>query len=197
MATGSSSSTSNPANNNDMTHNNKLKVGDLAPNFKAKLWNGETFELSHLKGKKVWLAFFRHAGCPLCNLRVHEMIVKYDQLKEGLNIVAVFQSPASSIAEYAGKQNPPFPLIADPNEELYKLYKVTSSRFGLIHPGNLLALIRAFKKGFILGRREGTATRVPADFLIEENGTISTAFYGEKVSDHIPFDNVMSFVKTK
>ena len=59
------------------------------------------------------------------------------------------------------------------------------------HLGNLPLLRKAFQLGFKIGKREGTVTRIPADFLIHADGSIHTAFYGEKIGDHIPFESVM------
>lgn len=171
-----------------------LKKGSLAPSFNGTLWNGESFDSATLRGVKIWLAFFRYASCPLCNLRVHEMIKNYDNFQKlGISIVAVFQSSPESIADSVGKQKPPFPLIADPHESLYNLYGVGASHSGFAHPGNLPKFAKAMKAGFMPGRVEGTLTRMPADFLIDRNGMIALAYSGGKIADHIPFDEVQKF----
>ncbi|MFZ5697124.1 MAG: redoxin domain-containing protein [Pseudomonadota bacterium] len=65
-------------------------------------------------GQKVWLAFFRYAGCPLCNLRVHQMIQRHDAWeRQGLKIVASFQAPVEEVAANVGEQNAPFPIVCD------------------------------------------------------------------------------------
>jgi len=122
------------------------------------------------------------------------MIRQHDNLKKfGLEVITVFQSPKESISEYVGKQKPPFPLISDPEEVLYGLYGLDASTLGFFHPGNLPLLKNAFQLGFKMGKREGTVTRIPADFLVNSDGTIHTAFYGDKIGDHIPFESVMKF----
>lgn len=172
----------------------RLKPGDMAPDFGCELWDGSSFDLKSWRGKKTWVAFFRYASCPLCNLRVHEMIRQHDTLKKfGVEVVSVFQSPKESISEYVGQQKPPFPLISDPEEKLYALYGLDASTVGFFHPGNLSLLRKAFQLGFKMGKREGTVTRIPADFLVNPDGTIHTAFYGDKIGDHIPFESVMHF----
>lgn len=173
-----------------------LAAGTAAPDFEAAVWNGEKIKLSSLRGRKVWLAFFRYAGCPLCNLRVRDIIVRHDEFKaKNLQVLAVFQSPPESIARYVGKQAPPFPLLSDPREELYKLYELQCSLAGFVSLKNTGRLAEAMKAGFKPGKPEGTKTRVPGDFLIDEKGVIQDAYYGEVIADHIPLERVDAFLK--
>lgn len=177
---------------------NNVKTGEEALDFTAETWKGETLELKSLSGSKVWLAFFRYAACPLCNLRVHEMMKKNERYEEaGLKIVAVFQSPPEKMAEYVGKLDPPFPLIADPQEKLYKLYGLGSSPVGFMNPGMLWKIAKAYKSGVLkIGAPDGTVDRIPGDFLIDENGVVRDIFNGSDISDHIPFDRINAFIGT-
>ncbi|MEE8484700.1 MAG: redoxin domain-containing protein [Nitrospinota bacterium] len=173
---------------------NKLTGGVVAPDFTAQTWRGDGFSLHSLKGKKVWLAFFRYAACPLCNLRVREIIVNYgDITKNGLEIISVFQSPPESIAKYVGKQKPPFTMLSDPEENLYELYRLETSVAGFLNPANIVTGVKAMTSGFMPGKIEGSVTRIPGDFLIDAEMKIQTAFYGNAIKDHIPIDMVMAF----
>ena len=126
----------------------RLSQGSKAPDFEARDWNGKTIRLSAVPGKR-WLAFFRYASCPLCNLRVHQIVGKHEELTRGsLSVVAVFQSPSESIARNVGKQAPPFPIIADPDERLYALYGLETSLGGYLSPRNFGRLAHALALGF-------------------------------------------------
>jgi peroxiredoxin len=173
----------------------RLQPGVEAPSFTARTWDAREIRLGDYLGGPVWLAFFRYAACPLCNLRVHQMIARYEQLTEnGLVLLTVFQSPASSVAEYVGKQAPPFPILCDPEEALYALYGLEASLVGFLAPSNLKELRQAKKLGFpALGPMEGTKTRLPADFLIDAGGVIRDAFYGSRTAESIPFERVAQF----
>jgi hypothetical protein len=71
----------------------RLQAGDLAPAFTLPTLDGSNFSLGALRGKRTLLAFHRHAGCPYCNLRVHELINAHPQLERaGVQVVAVFGS---------------------------------------------------------------------------------------------------------
>ncbi|MDH5784516.1 MAG: hypothetical protein OEZ16_02775 [Chromatiales bacterium] len=41
-------------------------------------------------------------------------------------MIAVFQSPADKIRQYAGRQHTPLAIIADPDRRLYRRYGVES-----------------------------------------------------------------------
>lgn len=172
----------------------RLTAGTNAPDFTATVYNREPLRLSALQGKKVWLAFFRYAGCPLCNLRVHQMIQRYASWQaQGLQIVAVFQAPVEEVAANVGEQNAPFPIVCDPDETLYRLYGLESSLGGYLSPKNLPLIAEALKEGFTPGAMHGTKTRLPADFLIDKTGRIVETFYAGTIGEHIPFDRVDAF----
>ncbi len=93
----------------------RIAAGQTAPDFTATVHGSKPLlTLSALSGRKVWLAFFRYAGCLLCNLRLHQMIERYrDWSAKGLEIVAVFQAPVEQVAHYVGKQKAPFRVVCD------------------------------------------------------------------------------------
>jgi thioredoxin-dependent peroxiredoxin len=175
----------------------RIQSGDKAKDFTVRDLNGNPLALQDFKGKKLMLSFFRYASCPFCNLRIHDLIVRHASLeKQGLSLVAVFQSPEESIRQYAGKQNPPFPIIPDPARELYRAYGVEPS-----WPGFLKGMFRAgpflsaLTKGFLPGKVEGETAMIPADFLIGPDLVVRSAYYGKDISDHIPLADVEAWLK--
>ena len=170
----------------------KLTTGDKSPDF-------ESFDFKGIKqtlletNQPVLLTFFRHAGCPMCNLRTRQLILAYDRLKQyNLKIISVFESPAASIRRDVGRQQPPFPIIPDPERKLYKRFGVTISWTGFVkiffvRPRHVFEAI--FKNGFIPKFAEATPM-MPADFLINPDGTIRVAYYGKDIGDHLPFDEL-------
>ena len=175
----------------------RLKGGMPAPNFQVTSLYNEDLELSALKGKKVMVSFYRYASCPMCNLRIHELIGKYDNWsKNDFEMIAVFQSPDESLKKYVGKQDAPFPIVGDPNHKLYKAYGVQGN-FAKLVLGSVLKpgkLIKGISKGFHIGKIETDITMIPADFLIDQHGVIHTAYYGKDASDHIATALVDSFL---
>jgi peroxiredoxin len=108
-------------------------------------------------------------------------------------MVAVFQSPADKIRNYAGRQEPPFPIIADPDRGLYKAYGVETSWTGMARAVvvRFPDLIRAIlAEGFLPGTIEGEVQRLPADFLIAPDGRVQCAYYGRDIGDHLPLESL-------
>ncbi len=172
--------------------------GQLAPAFTATTFKGESINLLDYKGKKVWLAFHRWASCPLCNMRIQEVQERYAEFQEqGIELIAVFQSPPENIAKYVGKGDPPFAIIADPDLVLYDMYNVRPNWMGLMYPRVIIGAIRAVLMGFFSVKIDGPLAMIPADFLVDPEGLVWRAYYGEAASDHIPYDDVFDFGKDK
>lgn len=124
------------------------------PEFSVMDINGEIQSPEKYMGQKWMLSFFRYASCPACNLRIHELTKVYDELQEkGFSILAVFESPKESILDYVAKDELPFPIIPDPERELYKLYSIESSWIKYILGAP--TVMKAILKGIFPGKMEG------------------------------------------
>lgn len=175
-----------------------MKLKQVAPNITLTTIDDVEFNLNQIKGKQIWLGFYRYSSCPLCNIRINEIIKRFNDFSsKGLEIVCVFQSPTSTMREFVGKQKPPFTLLSDTSEDSYRTYKLQKSLFGMFYPSNICHLIKAFKLGFLKrGKMDGTKTRIPGDFLIDENFCIQKIYYGKSFGDHIPLEQVYSFIES-
>jgi peroxiredoxin Q/BCP len=165
---------------------------EKAKDFIAITHRGERISLEQFKGRKVWLAFFRYASCPLCNLHIHSIIKRYDEFeKAGIVFLPVFQSSVEEVMKYAGGLNLPFPIICDPAQELYKLYDVGSSYKGFISASVLLKMSKAFMSGFLPGKIQGDISRLPSDFLFSENQEIIFRYDGKDIGDHADLEIIL------
>lgn len=174
----------------------RLRTGNPAPPIKTIDMDGRSIQLADFCGQKLLLAFFRYASCPLCNLRISQLIRHQPELQtHGLHILAIFQSPLERLQQYAGRQRAPFPVIADPDGRLYRLYGVESSWVGFLR-GSLRvgALATAAARGFLPGPMDGDKARIPADFLIGPDLVIQTAYYGTDIGDHLPLPNIRQWL---
>jgi peroxiredoxin len=174
----------------------RLKPGEKAPAFATDDWQDNRIEPFGTHSGVTLLSFFRYASCPLCNLRVRELITKYERFVEnGIRILGIFQSPAERIAHYVGTQSPPFPLVPDPDLTLYRLYGVESSWRGFARAWTL-GIPQVYRavvaNGFLPGTMENNIHRVPADFLIAPDGKLIDVYYGRDIGDHMPMDRVFS-----
>lgn len=177
----------------------KLKVGDSAPDFIAKDIFDRDIIMSDLRGNKIFLAFFRNVNCPFCNMRVHQLSKKQNDLtKAGLKMVFFFESSTKHLQRSIfHREVSEVPLIGDPEKEIYKKYGIESS---------LLKTMSTFlNKGAFAKKKEGENfnvpeekeknddTLIPADFLIDEKGKIVKVHYGKNVSDHLDIKEIENF----
>lgn len=175
----------------------KLEAGDKAPDFEAVDTNGTIEKLSQYKGQKVMLAFFRYASCPVCNFRIHELIENYDDIRsKGYKIIAIYESSNITLNEYLSETKVPFTVIGDPKLKLYKQYAVEKSFWKTVGSVFKKQPMQAKKEGKKLFskkyKRDGNLSRLPADFLIDENGILTTVYYGQNVGDHLPIEKILN-----
>jgi peroxiredoxin len=165
----------------------RLQPGDLAPAFTLPALDGSNFSLGALRGKRTLLAFHRHAGCPYCNLRVHELIKAHPQLTmAGVQVVAVFGSSVQGLQERVGQQNPPFTLVADEDDAIHTLYGTQRSLLGSLSPALLPKWLEGYRLGIKHGSTDNQATRLPADFLIGPDLRLEGVLYGKNAVEHMP-----------
>ena len=183
-----------------VTAHERLGAGERAPDFQAQTMDGTTVRLSDYRGKPLWLAFFRYARCPLCNFRIHELVSQWAQTfaERDFTMVGVFQSPPDGLKGLMERHDPPFTVVPDPELKLYTDYRLETSMSGAMGADVRHALAGARKAKIpILHTWDGPVTRVPADFLIDGDGIIQQAFYGENIAQHIPFEDVTRFLDAR
>ena len=169
----------------------KITKGQTAPIFKTKdIWGNE-FDLTANASQKTLLMFFRYAECPLCNLRLSEIQRSIDLFsKNEIRLVAVFQSPATSLlTQIVSRHTFEFIILGDPERILYDLYDVKPSwtkAFKFFTVNGIQHFLAAWKLNYKPGKVEGKLHQIPADFLIDENNRLQIAHYGSSVVDHLP-----------
>lgn len=171
-------------------------MNERAKDFKAKTHLNEEISLIEYQGQKIWLAFYRYASCPLCNLHINDIIKRYDEVKNsGLIFLPVFQSPPSEVQKYAGKDEIPFQIICDPKEDIYKLYNVGKSYGGFVSLSVMAKGMKAMMSGHMPGKMEGEISRLPSEFLINENFEIVYRYDGKNIGDHPSLDTILEKAK--
>jgi peroxiredoxin len=172
----------------------KLKNQSLAPEFSTADVYGNSINLADYRGHKVLLSFHRYVGCPICNLRVHS----FEQLNnDGVKVINVYESKPETMRKYLKDSSFIATFIADRDAQLYKHYGVEKSWFqfvvGLLK-GGVLKGIEGIKlyKGGIKGMPipDGLFSRIPADFVIDEQGIIIEAYYGKHLGDELSIEKI-------
>jgi len=172
----------------------KLSVHQPAPLFKTKDVYGNEIDLKKLRGQKVYLAFERNAGCPVCNLRTHELLKQSEFFKiNNAVVVMIYESSVEKMKEYLGDDTHPFHFVADPQNNLYSQYGVETSvlKFFASMFNGLMSKVKQgtklFKKPI---KQDGHLTRIPSEFIVGEDGTLSLVHYGAFIGDHLPLETL-------
>lgn len=145
--------------------------------------------------RRTLLCFFRDAACPFCNSRIYQLTSEYQNLSAlGLDIVAVFTSTPEQVKRFVAHQKRPFPVVADPTSTAHTKYGIERSFWRKLK--GIVTRMPTLIKGLRIVGLAGlnTTNLMPADFLIDEDGTIVEAYYGSDAGDHIPFERVELFV---
>ena len=174
----------------------RRSVGQIVGDIRLPAVDGTNFQLDRIEGKRFMLSFFRFAACPFCNLRIHELVSRYDEFGDDFTIVAVFDSSPANLRRHAARHHAPFPILADEKNIYYREYAIERSVARTVQgaathlPSVLYAL---FVKGYWPTSFGGKLTTMPADFLVDEAREIQVAHYGKDEGDHLPLAQVEAF----
>ncbi len=105
----------------------------------------------------------------------------------------VFNSGAEDVRRFVAKRPRPFRMIADPEGTAHQIFALDSSMLGKLKA--MLFRLPAMMRGMGMVGLRGmvTGNLMPADFLIDEHGTIVETYYGKDAGDHIPMERVELF----
>ena len=179
-----------------ITFGQKLKKGNIAPPINVKSAQGEMINLENYKGKTVLITFLRFAGCPVCNVRIHNLIEDSEELKKAnIEVIAVYESSNETLSKYIKDVDIPFAMIGDPKHKLYKKYKVQKSITKMMRTMTKKKPKEDMKEGEkmyqgIKYKKDGSMIRIPADFIIDTTGSIKIAHYGKYIGDHISIESL-------
>jgi len=149
----------------------------------------------------VHLQFRRFAGCPVCNLHLRSFARRNDEvIAAGVREVAVFHAPAGDLRPHVADL--PFAVVADPGKRLYAEFGVEPAKRALLDPRAWPAIVTGVLNSLwgIVRRRHpaprlnphGGRFGLPADFLIESDGQILAAKYGQHAGDHWPVGELLT-----
>lgn len=158
--------------------------------------DGAQFDVRQLRSQRFMLSFFRFAACPFCNLRVHELAERFAEFDGRLTVVAVFDSPLDNLQRLAGKHRAPFPILADEANVYYRAFAIERSVIGMLKAALLrfpVVLRATLVEGYLPTSFQGHLATLPADFLVDEQGVIQRAYYGQDIGDHLPFAAIKAF----
>ncbi len=135
----------------------------------------------------------RFAGCPICGEHLAPFVDRADELDAaGVTEVVVFKSDAAHVRRH--ESHLPFLTLPDPDGRWYAELGVRSTITSLLHPRAVLAFLRGVVRTRSLGGSLslGDHLGLPADLLLEPDGTVVDACYGTDASDGWSVDQVLA-----
>ena len=173
----------------------------------------EPFTLTALDGSvvavpgpgRVHLQFRRFAGCPICSLHLRGFAGRHAEIAAaGITEVTFFHSAAEHLRGY--QADLPFAVIADPDRVYYRRFGVEKGVRSLADPRALAAAVRGGRQWMAhrgepdwagVGENDGTThLGLPADFLIDTDGTVAAVHYGRHADDQWSVDELLEINRT-
>ena len=147
----------------------ELKVGDPAPDFRAraiggKYGAGDDVSLKDLRGRNVVLYFYPKDDTPGCTTQACALRDAWSDLESRGEIFGVSVDSAASHEKFINKYRLPFPLLSDPEHKIVEAYGVWVEKS-------------------MYGKKYMGAER--STFVIDGKGRLSAIFRKVKPDEHV------------
>jgi thioredoxin-dependent peroxiredoxin len=177
-----------------------VELNVTAPIFNLIDIYDRAIDLKAYKGKRLFIGFFRHAGCPFCNLRVHSLMkIRETLLSKNMEMIFFFESKKELLlSSIFHKGISPVPLIADPDRTWYTIYGIENSllKSSFSHLTTFIQTAIKAKTSklpiYPMAGDESFST-MPAEFLIDENQVIRKIHYAQTLNDRLSLDTITDF----
>ncbi len=135
-----------------------LKVGDKAPDFKARTYDGKAVVLKDVVAiGPVVLVFYRGSWCPFCNLHLQAFERKLAEFKAaGISIIALSVDKPEASAKTVQQNKLGFAVVSEAAEAILRSYNVYGT-----------------------AKHAGQVVAVPATYLVDSSQMIRYAFVNE------------------
>lgn len=122
-----------------------------------------------------------------------------DLESHGVKIVCFVQSPRENIEKNVINRHdvkPPFAVIPDPDKVIYDLYGVEESALKYFTSLRKAPewIYSSYKLSFKQPEVDGSVTLVPAQFLIDADGTIIKVHYGTDYADDMTYSEIIDAI---
>lgn len=109
-----------------MSVTDRVRVGELAPDFSLASATGEPVRLADFRGKsEVVLFFYPRDNTPFCTAEACAFRDSYEAFRDaGAEVIGVSADTVESHRRFAGRHGLPFRLLSDPDGSLRALYGV-------------------------------------------------------------------------
>ena len=151
--------------------------------------------------QRLHLQFRRFAGCPICSLHLRGFASRHAEVAAaGITEVVFFHSSAEHLRGYQAEL--PFPVVADPERVHYGRFGVETGVRSLLDPRSWPAAVLGGGQWLShhsdpawagVGDSDGTThLGLPADFLIDPDGSLVAVHYGGHADDQWSVDRLLA-----
>lgn len=148
-----------------MTANNRLAVGDVAPDFTLLDADGTEVSLRDYRGRRVIVYFYPAASTPGCTKQACDFRDNLGELDgSGLAVVGISPDKPAKLAKFRDTEGLTFPLLSDPE-------KTTLEAWG------------AYGEKTMYGKKVRGVIR--STFVVDEDGKIEVAQYNVRATGHV------------
>jgi peroxiredoxin Q/BCP len=103
----------------------KISPGTTVPEFSLPMTGGGTWSLKEASGKKLVIYFYPRDMTSGCTREAQDFRDLHGAFrKAGAQLIGVSRDSVASHEKFASKESLPFPLLADADEKLCKLFDV-------------------------------------------------------------------------
>lgn len=177
----------------------RLESGIRVPPFALTDLEGEPVTPEHYAGRKLWLILGRFVACPFCSLRLQEVIGRGKSIADaGVDVLVVFPSKPKRVQRFVEKYEPPFRVVADPEQKIFDQFGSETSWAGELRTAiNVPKVFRALAKTKMNPLAiDDKPHRMPSEYLIDPDGTIAEVYYGGELDDGFDIATVMRWAKS-
>ncbi len=140
------------------------EVGKKVPSLSGITGDGSTLKLASLKGRWMVVYFYPKDSTPGCTNEAKDFRDLYPAFrKRNAQVIGVSRDSPKSHANFAAKQELPFPLISDPDETWCQAFDVIHEK--VLYGKRHLGIVRS-------------------TFLIDPDGKLAQEWRGVKVPGH-------------
>ena len=144
---------------------NRLSVGDPAPDFTLTSDSGEEVTLSTLRGSKVIVYFYPAAMTPGCTKQACDFTDSLDSLRAaGYEVLGISPDKPEKLAKFRERDHLTITLLSDPDKQVLTAYG-------------------AFGEKKMYGKTvEGV---IRSTFVVDEQGNLAAAQYNVRATGHV------------
>jgi thioredoxin-dependent peroxiredoxin len=145
--------------------NNRLEVGDAAPDFTLPDSTGAAVSLSDYRGQRVIVYFYPAAGTPGCTKQACDFRDNLAELNDaGLTVLGISPDKPAKLAKFVAEEGLTFPLLADENREVLTAWGAYGEKQN--YGRTVMGVIRS-------------------TFIVDADGKIEKPMYNVRATGHV------------